>query len=211
MFYGKSIAVTTGLLNALEKDEVEAVIGHEIGHIKNRDIEFMMVLAILPAIFYLIGKSAYDALVYSKRRSSSRDDEADLVEAILALIAIVSYLIYYILYFVSLWVSRLREYYADKYASEVIHKGNVKLAKALIKLQNHNATKMRIKEQMKSKINAFRALMITDPLKKTRRTNDIKQAIIYEVTRRISIWERISELFSTHPLTSKRIRKLLIK
>ena len=54
---GSRVAVTQGLLNNLEEEEVEAVLGHELGHLKHRDVQIMMFASILPAIFYYIGFS----------------------------------------------------------------------------------------------------------------------------------------------------------
>ena len=54
---GNRVAVTQGLLDSLDSGEVEAVLGHELGHIKHRDVQVMMVASFLPALFYYIGYS----------------------------------------------------------------------------------------------------------------------------------------------------------
>ena len=54
---GSRVAVTEGLMKTLEMEEVEAIIGHELGHLKHRDVQVMMFVSILPAIFYFIGYS----------------------------------------------------------------------------------------------------------------------------------------------------------
>ena len=53
---GSRIAVTRGLLNTLEIEEIEAVMAHEIGHIKHREMSIKMFVSLLPAIFYWIGR-----------------------------------------------------------------------------------------------------------------------------------------------------------
>jgi len=50
---GPRVAVTSELLKTLELEEVEAVIGHELGHLRHRDVQIMMFVSILPALFYL--------------------------------------------------------------------------------------------------------------------------------------------------------------
>ncbi len=54
---GSRVAVTQGLLTHLDEGEVEAVLGHELGHLKHRDVQVMMVVSFLPALFYYIGYS----------------------------------------------------------------------------------------------------------------------------------------------------------
>ncbi|MEM4649438.1 MAG: M48 family metalloprotease, partial [Candidatus Bathyarchaeia archaeon] len=54
---GSRVAVTSGLLSQLNEDEVEAVIGHELGHLKHKDVQIMMFASLLPALFYYIGYS----------------------------------------------------------------------------------------------------------------------------------------------------------
>ncbi len=54
---GTRVAVTQGLLDSLDSGEVEAVLGHELGHIKHHDVQVMMVASFLPALFYYIGYS----------------------------------------------------------------------------------------------------------------------------------------------------------
>ncbi len=54
---GNRVAVTSGLLKTLEHEEVEAVIGHELGHLKHRDVQIMMFVSLLPALLYYVGYS----------------------------------------------------------------------------------------------------------------------------------------------------------
>ena len=56
---GNMVAVTRGLLNTLDESEVEAVLGHEIGHLKHKDVIVMMMVSLIPAIIYYIGYSLY--------------------------------------------------------------------------------------------------------------------------------------------------------
>jgi len=58
---GNMVAVTDGLLTNLDTEEVEAVIGHEVGHLKHNDMQVMMVVSFLPSLFYILARS----LLYS--------------------------------------------------------------------------------------------------------------------------------------------------
>jgi len=53
------------LLNELQEEGVEAVLGHELGHLKNRDVQTMMFSSVLPAVFYYIG---YSTMMSAGRR-----------------------------------------------------------------------------------------------------------------------------------------------
>lgn len=54
---GSRVAVTPGLLTALSTDEVEAVLGHELGHLRHRDVQVMMAVSCLPSVFMFLGYS----------------------------------------------------------------------------------------------------------------------------------------------------------
>src|SRR3990170_3727238 len=68
---GSRIAVTQGLLKSLDEGEVEAVVGHELGHLKHRDVQVMMVVSFLPALLYYIGFSLMLSGTYRVRRNDS--------------------------------------------------------------------------------------------------------------------------------------------
>jgi heat shock protein HtpX len=116
---GSKVAVTTGLLENLETEEVEAVIGHELGHLKHRDVQVMMFVSILPAIFYYIGYSMLFSSMFSRR--DSRDSGGA------AIIGLASIFLYLILTFFTLYLSRIREYYADRHSVSVVDDGSRKL------------------------------------------------------------------------------------
>ena len=65
---GSRVAVTQGLLDTLDSGEVEAVLGHEFGHLKHRDVQVMMVVSFLPALFYYIGYSMMLSGIFGGRQ-----------------------------------------------------------------------------------------------------------------------------------------------
>ena len=201
---GKKVAVTRGLLEILDRDEVEAVLAHEIGHVKHRDVEIMMALAVLPAIFYMIGRTLY----YSMWFGGGSDE--DKSAAILLLIAILSYILYFILSLFMLWVSRIREYYADEHSAKTVEGGNMKLASALVKLENYNYVTLKERREVNGSALAFKCLMISDfERSDVTPVTRIDEAVYMVARRRITFGDRLREIFSTHPLTPKRIRRLL--
>lgn len=65
---GTRVAVTTGLLRSLDYEEVEAVVSHELGHIKHGDVQVMMFVSVLPALLYYVGFSLYFSARYGGDR-----------------------------------------------------------------------------------------------------------------------------------------------
>jgi len=99
---GKYVAVSDTLLNMLDIDELEAVIGHEIGHHKHKDNLVMLFFGLLPSIIFYLGYSLIHASFSDDRRGHQ-----------LALVGIVAVIVSFLVQILVLAFSRLREYYAD--------------------------------------------------------------------------------------------------
>ncbi len=188
--FGYGVAVTEGLLNLLDEDEVEAVLGHEIGHIRHGDMHVMMVATALPAVFLQVGRW----FIWGSVLGGSRDrDEAGSLYLLGMALTVIGWL----LYLLALRLSRLREFYADAHSALTVGRGAEKLQRALIDIARN--TDPRLGAQLAS----AKALMIADP---TRRELDEDLRAIME--REESLFERLMSLFSTHPRLKDRLRKL---
>ena len=206
---GTRVAVTTGLLDTLETEEVEAVIGHELGHLKHRDVQVMMFVSILPAIFYYIGYSMLLSSMFGSR--DSRDSGGA------AIIGLASILLYWILTIFTLYLSRIREYYADRHSVSVVEDGSRKLSEGLAKIVNSTNNIKHSHRRNTNNSNAFKALFISDPDRSEvdsatlmqLRINSSDRKLVEEVLRKkITTFDRIMEIFSTHPNIVKRLRAL---
>jgi len=201
---GSRIAVTSKLLEILEPEEVESVIGHELGHLKHRDVQVMMIASVLPAIFYYIGYSFM--LSYYYRGSYGRDRGGN---GLAILIGILSIFMYYILSLLVLGLSRLREYYADRHSASIVEHGASKLASALAKLVTYTS---KVPREKLENFLSFRALFITDPGRAHSDAEELRygRSLVESIASRKITWlDRLIELFSTHPNIVKRIRALL--
>ena len=202
---GSRVAVTNGLLKTLDEEEVEAVIGHELGHLKHRDVQVMMFVSILPAIFYFIG---YSMLLSSMFR---RRDERGGSGA--AVIGIASLFLYWILTMFTLYLSRLREYYADRHSASIVEEGPRKLSEVLAKIVYSTGRMKRARPETRS-FNSFKALFISDPDRAEADTMAIAesasvasdQKLVQEALKRgVTALDKFLELFSTHPNIVKRL------
>ncbi len=206
---GSRIAVTRGLLEALPPSEVEAVVGHEIGHLKHRDVAIMMLVSVLPALVFTIGRWLMIAGLYGSRRSERNEGALFAIGAGLIVAS-------WLLNLMILGLSRLREYYADAHSAMVVEDGARKLQLALTRITLATSS-MRFRGVDPSSYSHFRALFITDPIRAVSDAEEIRSLsgdkwLMVEVeklkSKELSIWESIAELFSTHPNIVKRLRAL---
>ena len=204
---GSHVAVTQGLLSSLSIDEVEAVIGHELGHIKHRDVQAMMFLSLLPSIFYIVARSTLFSRLYGGR--DRRDSGAT------ALIGGVSMLVYFMLLLFNMGFSRLREYYADQHSAKVVEDGARKLSTGLAKITSSTARAQGMTAGGPS-ASGFKALFISDPDRAVQDAYELQGAGLVSdrdmvrsiMGRRVTALDKLGELFSTHPNIVKRLRAL---
>jgi heat shock protein HtpX len=206
---GSRVAVTRGLLSSLEEEEVEAVIGHELGHLKHRDVQVMMFVSFLPSLFYLMARSMlYSGLYYDRRE---RRDTGGL-----AILGGISMLIYFVLLLFTLSLSRLREYYADQHSVSVVEDGARKLSEGLAKIVS-STLRVRSYAGGSLAISGFKTLFISDPdrassdalsLQEARGGASDSELVRSILSRRVTWLDNLLELFSTHPNIVKRIRAL---
>ena len=148
-----SVAVTTGLLKNLKRDEIEGVIGHEFSHIRNYDIRFATFIAVFVGLIAILSDMFRRTLWFGSGRRDNRDRGGLLliIGIILAIFAPI------IVRLVQLAISRRREYLADASSAQLTRYPEG-LASALEKIKNINEGKMRVSE-------AVSHLFFTDPNK----------------------------------------------
>ncbi len=147
-----AVAVTTGIMQVLNKEELEGVLGHELGHIKNRDILISSIAAVMAGAISYLATMAQWAMIFGGGRS---DDEGGGNPIAMLLMMIVAPLAASL---IQMAISRSREYIADRTGAEIC--GHPKaLASALQKLSTYN-------KQRPMQVNPASAQMyIVNPLK----------------------------------------------
>jgi heat shock protein HtpX len=173
-----AVAVTTGIMRALTFEELEGVVAHELGHVRNRDTLISTVVATLAGVITMIAHIAQWAAIFGGGRS---DDEGDGIGGIFEMIFLIV-LAPLAATLIQLGISRSREYQADETAGTV--SGNpLALASALKKIEYYAQNKV-----LPEATPATSHMFIINPLSGTRS------------------W--VSGLFSTHPPTEERIARL---
>ena len=108
-----AVTVTRGLMNSLQKDELEAVLAHELAHIMNRDVRLLMVTVIFTGMIGFAAQMAWNSIRFSTFRTSSRGNGKGSGTLIILGIALVLWLGYMATLFMRFALSRRREYMAD--------------------------------------------------------------------------------------------------
>lgn len=121
-----TVCVTAGLLQTLERHELEAVLAHEIGHIKNRDVALMTMASFFASLAAMVGQVAMFSGLGGRERDSGPG---------LAVILLVSVAVYFLSYFLMLALSRYREFAADRSAALFTGRPSA-LASALRRLES---------------------------------------------------------------------------
>jgi len=200
------VCMTQGILRLLNRDELRAVIGHEISHLKNRDVLTITLLSVIPMIMYRIAWS----FMFHGRRRSERDNTI--------LIGLVAFLFYFITNLLVLYASRIREYFADR-GSIALGNHPSQLASALYKLVYGSA---RIDKESLREAEGLKAFFVNDPSRAAQEIRDMKQldidrsgtidpgelAMLRNRDIRLSFTDHLFEILSTHPNMLKRIKHL---
>ena len=126
-----SITLTTGIIKKLNQEELEAVIGHELTHIMNRDVRLLVISIIFVGILSFLSEMAFRALLRSGGRSRKN---GGIIIVIALLILLVGYLFATLIRFA---LSRKREYLADAGAVELTKNPSAMVA-ALEKISGHS-------------------------------------------------------------------------
>ncbi len=147
------VCATTGLLEKLNRSELEAVIAHELSHIKNYDIRLMTIVSVLIGTLSILINMAYRSSFF--RDSRDNDDNNGGVLAIIGFILVIFAPI--IAQLIQLAISRRREYFADASAVKLTRQPQ-SLINALKKLSSDN-------QKLETASTATASLYITNPFK----------------------------------------------
>lgn len=188
------IAITRGLLYKLERSELQAVIAHELTHIRHHDIKLTLMASVLSNIILIVIDILFRGILFTGGRSRRRSNgEGGGGNIIVLVVILLRFLLPIITVLLMLYLSRRREFMADAGAVELT-RDNTPLAKALLKISNdHVANK-----------DEYSRLYYATPHEEVRR-----EAYIFDPAQAgISFQQSISNIFSTHPPLAERLNAL---
>ncbi len=201
------VCVTAGIMKLLDDEELKAVLGHELSHLKNHDVLTITLLSVIPMIMYRI---AWQFLFYGRRRDERGGNTI--------LIGLAAFLFYFITNLLVLYASRIREYFADR-GSVALGNQPKALASSLYKLAYGSA---RLSQESLKQTEGLKAFFINDPsqgrkevlelaqldLDKSGTIDSVELDLLRRSNIRLNLGDRMLELLSTHPNMLKRIKKL---
>ncbi len=124
-----AVAVTEGIMQILDRDEMEGVLAHELAHIKNRDILISSIAAMLAGALTQLANMFQWAMIFGMGRSDDEDSPASMAGGIAMMV-----LAPFAAMLVQMAVSRSREYEADRIGAQICGRP-LSLANALLKLE----------------------------------------------------------------------------
>ena len=196
------VVVSQGLFTYLDDDEIAAVYAHELGHVVHWDFAVMTLASTLVQIYYLF-------FVFARRIGRHSDKAKDALQAL----SLAAYLFYLVGTFLLLYLSRIREYFADHFAAQVTGNPNA-LSRALVKIAYGLVEEGRREPEPSRLMEGTRALGICDHKAAVTTGTAYRISASPERLGRVFLWDMFNpwgwwmELQSTHPLTGKRIRAL---
>ena len=176
-----TVTLSEGIIKKLNDEELEAVIAHELSHIRNRDVRLLIISIVFVGIFSMLTEITLYTITHIRVRSNSKGSGGIFLFILLALvIAAIGYLFSSLMRFA---ISRKREYMADAGSAEMT-KNPLALASALRKISADPAIEAVQRKDIAQ-------LFIQNPKKKTK-----------------GLYSKFSGLFATHPPIEKRIEIL---
>jgi heat shock protein HtpX len=173
------VAVTTGLMDILDYDELEAVIAHELSHIKSRDVLVLTLASLFSIVASFLMRYALFGAMFGGGYGGRSRNNAGASMLIIIVVAVVTWIISFI---ITRAISRYREYAADRGSAQMTGKP-MELASALTKI---SGGMRQVPPQQHQRFQSLNAFFIIPALSSS----------------------TLVHLFSTHPPIEKRIQKL---
>ena len=180
------IAITRGLMEKLDRAELQAVMAHELSHIRHHDIKLTLMVAILSNILLIVIDMLFYTVIFR------RDDRED--NRLLTVIIVLRYVLPLITLMLALFLSRTREFMADTGCVELM-RDNEPMARALLKINDDH--QLHAEEYVRDYGQTAH--------------EEVRQASYLFDPSSLDPVKSLNSLFSTHPSVEKRLDALGFK
>ncbi|HEU5280506.1 MAG TPA: zinc metalloprotease HtpX [Gammaproteobacteria bacterium] len=185
------VAITRGLIEKLDRDELQAVMAHELSHIRHLDIKITITASLLANMTLMVLDVFFYNAIFSSRSSDGEDGRSR--NTLTTILIILRYLLPVVNIIMLLYLSRSRELMADA-GCVAITRDNQPLARALLKISGDHQQNKRA---------------YTKQYQQTPHENVRREAYIFDPSQAgISSFNSVSDVFSTHPSLSARLKAL---
>jgi heat shock protein HtpX len=203
------VCVTEGILNLLSDEELKAVLGHEISHIKHRDVAVITMLSVIPMVCYILYITFFWGGIFGRRQRES---------GMMIAIGLLALVVYFITSLLVMYGSRIREYFADLGSTELGCEPH-HLATALYKLSYGSA---KLSRKALKQTEGMKAFFLNDPSRAVYEVRELREIdldlsgtidqneLMVLSTKKVKLTraDKIMEILSTHPNMVKRIKHL---
>lgn len=184
------VAITQGLMEKLNRSELQAVMAHEVSHIRRMDIKLTLMASVLANLMVMVLDLFFYNMIFARRSSDDRRN------GLMAIIILLRYLLPIINILLLLYLSRTREYMADAGSVELL-RDNQPLASALLKISDDHITHQQ---------------QYNTEYRQTSHEHVRREAYIFDpIQAGIEPMSSLSDLFSTHPKLQDRLAALGFK
>ncbi|BCU66576.1 heat-shock protein HtpX [Sulfolobales archaeon HS-7] len=195
---GKRVAITLPLLRILKPEEIKAVLGHELGHLKHHDVELLMAIGLLPAVIYWLGYSLFWGGMFGG--GGGRNNSGGYMFLVGIALLVVSFLFNFLV----LGINRMREAYADAHSAMTVPGGAENLQTALAKLELSMNQRSAIAAKKQNSM--MKMLYFASPVPE-------EDQFEYDARELIEKWRNMKvhwydDILSDHPHSAKRIKLL---
>ncbi|QKR00791.1 M48 family metalloprotease [Metallosphaera tengchongensis] len=190
---GRRVGITVPLLEILNREELVAVIAHEIGHIKHKDVEIGMTLGLIPTALGYISTLLLNLGFFTILLAA---DEVEFLAALLLMaLGTVLFIVTFTLQIFVLWFNRLRESYADYHSFSLLGEGSEALLTALAKIEIY---------MQKVRLDPFTGIIVTAAPVKVEE-EDPYLLVKEWLRKKVSVF---TDILSTHPHPARRAQMI---
>lgn len=183
------VAITRGLMSKLDRAEMQAVMAHELSHVRRHDIKLTLTVALLSNILLMVVDMLFYSVLFGRNRRDNRDNNG-----LVMVIIIMRYLLPLLTVVLALFLSRTREYMADSGSVELM-RDNEPMARALLKIEDdHNAHAEEYSREYAQ-----------TPHEQVRHA-----AYLFDPSE-LAPFQSLNNLFSTHPTIADRLKAIGFK